>query len=133
MLPLGAAMCQDNLIAATGVFERIGEDGHIPEAAPFINRVCKLGNGATIPGEPTRIEGDGTERVAEDAIHQPSPRPFDRAKAMEKPPLIGPFVHDTSLGDHCGSDQPVSNTLIYLPWPTRQDRLRKSSHLHQAR
>src|SRR5262249_43800714 len=62
-----AAVVQDVGVIAGGVFEGVGEDGKTVEGAVIVDGLGQCGDVRRSPG---RIDGDGTEGVAEELTKQ---------------------------------------------------------------
>ena len=63
MRPFASAMGDDFLTVATGIHQGIGKNGHSVEGSFLVNGVGYIDDGGC---EPTRVDGDGAEGVAED-------------------------------------------------------------------
>src|SRR5262249_2400638 len=69
MLAARATMLQDVGIVAAGLFQRVAENRHALEGPPVVD---SLGEGDDVGGAPNRIDGHGTERVAENVTEESS-------------------------------------------------------------
>ncbi len=71
MRPWPAAMCQDFGVIAAGVFEGVGQDRQVLEAAVFVDLVGQSRNETILPLAPPGIDDrSGTEGIAEDVAEE---------------------------------------------------------------
>jgi hypothetical protein len=112
MRPWRTEMVQDVSAIATRFFKGIGQNCNIiavqfptRQIAIFVRRLRELDNSAVVPSEPGGIDGNGSERVAENAIECPATWQINSTKAFEKPRrLLKPcfWQKGTVLGDYSG-------------------------------
>jgi hypothetical protein len=74
MLSRLAAMVKDVGVGAAGFFERISKYRHSVEDPLVIYGLGNVLDGAVIPGEPSRVDGDGPEGV-EDVTDESALKP----------------------------------------------------------